>query len=318
MSATIKTADEREAFEAWVISYWRGRGFATTLTDAEMVKRDHRGNYESSLYEAAWEGWQARTSLAPVPPQEGEMPELPPSGLSGALKGLYTGADLLDYGRQCASLAAERVPEPAALPAEVTDEQIIALAEKHFRSYAHEAKTVFLEFAEDLLQLATPPAQPSESAPTDEAIEAAITNATGFEWKHGELQPMNAHDLINISTAILALATPIAAQPAAAEPSDEALREAAHLIYIATVGGLSARKTYSETMADIVCAIRSLAAPAQAAAVPEQTVGSALTDERIKELWIEHGLDECDPEGFARIIEREVLSRPTAAGEAEQ
>lgn len=28
-----------------------------------------------------------------------------------------------------------------------------------------------------------------------------------------------------------------------------------------------------------------------------------LTDEQIAEIWIEHGLDDCDPEGFARAIE---------------
>jgi hypothetical protein len=30
-----------------------------------------------------------------------------------------------------------------------------------------------------------------------------------------------------------------------------------------------------------------------------------LSDERIRELWVEHGLDECDVEGFVRLIERE-------------
>jgi hypothetical protein len=47
---------------------------------------------------------------------------------------------------------------------------------------------------------------------------------------------------------------------------------------------------------------------------------AGLTTERIQELWVEHGLDECDPEGFARIIEREVLAsqtqRPAPAGQA--
>ena len=32
-----------------------------------------------------------------------------------------------------------------------------------------------------------------------------------------------------------------------------------------------------------------------------------LSDERIREIWIEHGLDDEDVEGFARAIEREIL-----------
>jgi hypothetical protein len=32
-----------------------------------------------------------------------------------------------------------------------------------------------------------------------------------------------------------------------------------------------------------------------------------LSDERIREIWIEHGLDDDDVEGFARAIEREIL-----------
>lgn len=32
-----------------------------------------------------------------------------------------------------------------------------------------------------------------------------------------------------------------------------------------------------------------------------------LSDERIREIWIEHGLDDEDVEGFARTIEREIL-----------
>jgi len=28
-----------------------------------------------------------------------------------------------------------------------------------------------------------------------------------------------------------------------------------------------------------------------------------LTTEQIAEVWVEHGLDDCDPEGFARLIE---------------
>lgn len=45
----------------------------------------------------------------------------------------------------------------------------------------------------------------------------------------------------------------------------------------------------------------SLAALASREASP-----NALTNERIAELWVEHGLDEDDPESFARIIEHEV------------
>ena len=32
-----------------------------------------------------------------------------------------------------------------------------------------------------------------------------------------------------------------------------------------------------------------------------------LSDDQIREIWIEHGLDDEDVEGFARAIEREIL-----------
>ena len=35
----------------------------------------------------------------------------------------------------------------------------------------------------------------------------------------------------------------------------------------------------------------------------------ALTDEQIEAIWIEHGLDECDPHGFARAIESAVRGK---------
>lgn len=38
-----------------------------------------------------------------------------------------------------------------------------------------------------------------------------------------------------------------------------------------------------------------------------------LSDERIREIWIEHGLDDEDVEGFARAIEREIISGGQAA-----
>lgn len=40
---------------------------------------------------------------------------------------------------------------------------------------------------------------------TDEQIKKAISEAIGFDWKQGELQPVNAHDLFNIARAIAAL-----------------------------------------------------------------------------------------------------------------
>lgn len=36
---------------------------------------------------------------------------------------------------------------------------------------------------------------------------------------------------------------------------------------------------------------------------------SILTEEEINQLWIDHGLDECDPEGFARKVESAVLAK---------
>lgn len=36
---------------------------------------------------------------------------------------------------------------------------------------------------------------------------------------------------------------------------------------------------------------------------PAPAAREPLTDDQIEELWVEHGLDECDPAGFARAIE---------------
>lgn len=63
---------------------------------------------------------------------------------------------------------------------------------------------------------------------------------------------------------------------------------------------------------DLFSAACEAAEPAGAAQVPSLSGG------RITELWVEHGLDEDDPEGFARIIEREVratLSQPSQQGQ---
>lgn len=53
-----------------------------------------------------------------------------------------------------------------------------------------------------------------------------------------------------------------------------------------------------------------------AALASREASSATLTDERIVELWVEHGLDELDPEAFARVIEREVraaLASPQVA-----
>ena len=33
-----------------------------------------------------------------------------------------------------------------------------------------------------------------------------------------------------------------------------------------------------------------------------------LTDEQVEAIWVEHGLDECDPQGFARAIEAALMA----------
>ena len=43
------------------------------------------------------------------------------------------------------------------------------------------------------------------------------------------------------------------------------------------------------------------------AAIEEAPPPPKLSDDRIREIWIEHGLDDEDVEGFARAIEREIL-----------
>lgn len=39
------------------------------------------------------------------------------------------------------------------------------------------------------------------------------------------------------------------------------------------------------------------------APAPQRPALAPLTDEQIAAIWVEHGLDDCDPEGFARHIE---------------
>ncbi len=68
------------------------------------------------------------------------------------------------------------------------------------------------------------------------------------------------------------------------------------------------------------CATHAYTTKAQAAAVPEQTVGSALTDERVQvlESAIRRALDSlCGDYPSMAADLRATLSRPTAAGEAE-
>lgn len=48
----------------------------------------------------------------------------------------------------------------------------------------------------------------SSDALSDEQIKRAISEAIGFDWKQGELQAVNAHDLFNIARAIAALPSP--------------------------------------------------------------------------------------------------------------
>ena len=43
------------------------------------------------------------------------------------------------------------------------------------------------------------------------------------------------------------------------------------------------------------------------AAIEEAPTPPKLSDDRIREIWVEHGLDDEDVEGFARAIEREIL-----------
>ena len=43
------------------------------------------------------------------------------------------------------------------------------------------------------------------------------------------------------------------------------------------------------------------------AAIEEAPTPPKLSDDRIREIWIEHGLDDEDVEGFARSIEREIF-----------
>lgn len=52
----------------------------------------------------------------------------------------------------------------------------------------------------------------------------------------------------------------------------------------------------SDTVRANLQAVRAQAAPQGPALVP-------LTYEQIAAIWVEHGLDDCDPEGFARRIE---------------
>ena len=43
-----------------------------------------------------------------------------------------------------------------------------------------------------------------------------------------------------------------------------------------------------------------------------------LTDEQIDAVWVEHGLDECDPNGFARAILAAARSQPASEPVAKQ
>ena len=221
------------------------------------------------LDEADVKGWSSALSAAPVSPEPAkcdqpltelfdELRNIPDNAWNPtdddiragvrAFQSGHNGSDDLSDWRAFYREVHKRASAPAPHPAEaVSDEAIIKLAEQHFRSYAYEAKTVFLEFAEDLLQLAA-----TLTPPSDAAIKEAISNATGFDWKQGELQPMNAHDLLNIARAILALAgTQTAAEPSAFElHARQYCEDIDRRLFDKMVSGLREAKRFIEKSAD--------------------------------------------------------------------
>jgi len=71
------------------------------------------------------------------------------------------------------------------------------------RAVKGEGRTDAEALAQVRASLATPAAAaPRQEGLTDRAVKAAISEAIGFDWKQGELQPVNAHDLFNIARAI--------------------------------------------------------------------------------------------------------------------
>ena len=86
------------------------------------------------------------------------------------------------------------------------------------------------------------------------------------------------------------------------------------IISMAREAGLSIRGHYDEIgstpselerfAALVAAAERGACAKIAARAAPQPP---KLSDERIREIWVEHGLDDEDVEGFARAIEREIL-----------
>lgn len=153
----VSTA-ERDAFEAWIVSHWRGRGFATALSDAEMLQRDLGGRYHSSLYEAAWEGYQfGRTLAAPSHPpatpavrcnlchyQHGHCIGCPNNPVDKALA-----------EKTNAAIEAHRAahPKPAAPAEAVSDEAIAAVWRRKYRPRTIRETDEAISFARDILAL---------------------------------------------------------------------------------------------------------------------------------------------------------------------
>ena len=89
-----------------------------------------------------------------------------------------------------------------------------------------------------------------------------------------------------------------------------ATREGA--VYLVATGEVyEGQETYTrnETPPPLCDFERLYLAPPAPTTEPTAKPITGLTEEEIEELWIEHGLDECDPEGFAQIITRALAEK---------
>jgi len=86
--------------------------------------------------------------------------------------------------------------------------------------------------------------------------------------------------------------SPLLAAPAATPPAEKEVRAAAQTVITARL-----RFGWSPEVDEAIAVLEK-------ALEGEKEVRVPLTHDQFEAIWVAHGLDECDPEGFARAIER--------------
>jgi hypothetical protein len=208
-------ASEREQFEAWVYP--------------RSVYRDQEGQYKHDRTEWEWDAWQAALSAPPAQAPHASNPQILKAYKLGFLRAaewvnrddlradLDSDAYAKDRARDLGPMldappTAQAVPVAASEPSE---QKHLRLFNLRLSAYGvamlfrqSEKCRVLSEVLGSMFETALSAQAAPVAAIEPSAVKKAISNAIGFEWLEGELQTVNASDLLRIAAA-LAAALPV-------------------------------------------------------------------------------------------------------------